>query len=730
MKETIFRKNNIQYLMIAILLLVIHSGAHAQRRTGPVPDIQMKKSNAGVADYVHYTTVGQLGLTVTNFGIIGEGYNNPDQPSFMYKQYPDNIKEQVEHMSYGGLWIGGIVGDVKRVSTAIVDGVFDYGSEGFEFTDNGDSIYVRSSITTSRYYSPDAVSHQDFITQFHDMGPVVEHTPMNLEVNLQTHAWNYKFAEAFVILDYFIVNKGTEVIKDIYVGLWADAAVGNMNYTSIYENGGGWSWYDNQNGFDQSDFDPMPDDNVPGFPRNIAYQFDADGDNGYSESYVGFSCLGSETVPREYWDTQYNQWPWQAASNMTYPDYFMPVDDNQRYDKMKTSVPKGDPVSYPDLYTEDGYPSQPNSWMILISAGPFGTHPANNDSTAWDFYPGDTLNVVYAVGCGRWATNELKDSPERRELLRANLDWAQKAYNGEDSNGNGVLDGWEDQDGDGELDRYILPSPPPSPRLHIEVDAGKAVLYWDNSPEDFEDPISRKKDFEGYRIYARRKTSGIDKQWTLLGQIDKKNDIGFNSGLDVLRIRDEFGNPSYTVFGPDTFYYKFENTGILNGWPDKNVFSVTSYDTGDPATGLVSLESSTLENRTAVVAGKAPVEPGDEWVTGVYPNPYHAHAAWDGLGVRERMIWFYGLPHKATIRIFTIAGELIKTIDHDADTYNGADIVSLKDLSTSNTVYAGGEHAWDLITDYDQASATGLYLYSIEDKESGKIQTGRFLIIK
>ncbi len=685
-----------------------------------------KKMGSGVADYVHYTTVGQLGLTVTNFGIIGEGYNNPNQPSFMYKQYPDNIKEQVEHMSYGGLWIGGIVNGEKRVSTAIIDGVFDYGSEGFEFTDNGDSIFERSSITTSPFYSPDAVSHQDFITQFHDMGPVVNHTPMNVIVHLQTHAWNYKFAEAFVILDYFIVNAGSTVIKDVFVGLWADAAVGNMNYTSYYEPGGGWSWYDNQNGFDRSHFDPMPDDDVPGFPRNIAYQYDVDGDNGYAESYVGYSCLGSETVPRKYWDTQYNQWPWNSAVNMNYPDYFMPINDEQRYDKMKTSVPRGTGA----LFTEDGYPNTPGSWMILISAGPFGTKPDNADSTSWAFHPGDTLNVVYAVGCGRWSTADLNDTPERRELLRANLDWAQKAYNGEDSNGNGVLDPWEDQNGNGKLDRYILPAPPPSPKLHVEVEAGKAILYWNNMPEEYEDPVSRKKDFEGYRIYGRRKTSGIDHEWTLLAQIDKKNDIGFNTGLDILRIKDEFGTPSFAVFNSDTFYYKFENTGILNGWPNKNVYAVTSFDTGDPATGLTSLESSQLENRTAVVAGQTPADIQEEWITGVYPNPYNAHAKWDGFGVRERMIWFYGLPDQSVIRIFTLAGELIKTISHDASTYDGSDNATLKHLSGRNTVFSGGEHAWDLITDYDQAVATGLYLYSIEDIQSGKMKTGRFLIIK
>ena len=41
---------------------------------------------------------------------------------------------------------------------------------------------------------------------------------------------------------------------------------------------------------------------------------------------------------------------------------------------------------------------------------------------------------------------------------------------------------------------------------------------------------------------------------------------------------------------------------------------------------------------------------------------------------------------------------------------------------------AGGEHAWDLITMHDQATASGLYLFTVEDKNSGQIKEGKFLI--
>ena len=43
---------------------------------------------------------------------------------------------------------------------------------------------------------------------------------------------------------------------------------------------------------------------------------------------------------------------------------------------------------------------------------------------------------------------------------------------------------------------------------------------------------------------------------------------------------------------------------------------------------------------------------------------------------------------------------------------------------------SGGEEPWDLITDHDQAIATGLYLFSVKDEETGNIKIGKFLVIK
>ena len=91
------------------------------------------------------------------------------------------------------------------------------------------------------------------------------------------------------------------------------------------------------------------------------------------------------------------------------------------------------------------------------------------------------------------------------------------------------------------------------------------------------------------------------------------------------------------------------------------------------------------------------------------------------------MIWFRGLPAKAEIRIFSLAGDLVEVIQHD-ELYMGKDIANIDERK--NPIMSGGEHAWDLITMHDQATASGLYLFTVEDKDTGTIKEGKFLIIK
>ena len=681
-------------------------------------------------EYDKYTSVGNLGLTITNFGILGNGWNRMEDgsinPSCQYKQQTEISREQIEHFSYAGLWVGGIVNGERRVSTSIVDGVFEAGNEGFELFPKS-PITIQSSISSTtqdsmaKYYSPSAVSHQDMIINFKDYGDnpsenlgIPNHTPLGLDIRLESYAWNYSYADAFVILNYTFTNQSENVINDLYAGIWVDPSIANFNYTDYYSPGGGFTWYDNLNGYDET-LDRS------GFARDIAYQYDTDGDDGWAESYLGISILGS-SIDKKYLTSEYNQWVWTNSSNSDFPAYSMPINDNERYDKMSSTVPKG---TGPE-YTAEGYPASENSWLFLMSAGPLGSLP-NADTTSWTLAPGDSCTISFVVVCAMWADGASGDSPLRREKMYINYDWAQKAYDGEDKNRNNILEEDEDINNNQILDRYILPAPPPSPNLYLDVDSKKITLYWQNNAESFLDPISQEADFEGYRLYGARKTDNQSLgEFSLLQEVDLNNDIGYNTGFSSVQIVNEFGNPDSIYIEGSYYHYKFENLNVKDGW--LNYYSITAYDQGDPEANLGSLESSLFANRTYVYPGKSAAS-GYNWEGSptVYPNPYRGQASWDDNSSRGKMIWFRNLPQKAEIRIFSLAGDLVDIIKHD-QSYNGKDINNID--SKKNPIMPGGEHAWDMITMYDQATASGLYLFTVENQFSGEIKEGKFLLIK
>jgi hypothetical protein len=681
-------------------------------------------------EYDKYTSVGNLGLTITNFGILGNGWNRMEDgsinPSCQYKQQTEISREQIEHFSYAGLWVGGIVNGERRVSTSIVDGVFEAGNEGFELFPKS-PITIQSSISSTtqdsmaKYYSPSAVSHQDMIINFKDYGDnpsenlgIPNHTPLGLDIRLESYAWNYSYADAFVILNYTFTNQSENVINDLYAGIWVDPSIANFNYTDYYSPGGGFTWYDNLNGYDET-LDRS------GFARDIAYQYDTDGDDGWAESYLGISILGS-SIDKKYLTSEYNQWVWTNSSNSDFPAYSMPINDNERYDKMSSTVPKG---TGPE-YTAEGYPASENSWLFLMSAGPLGSLP-NADTTSWTLAPGDSCTISFVVVCAMWADGASGDSPLRREKMYINYDWAQKAYDGEDKNRNNILEEDEDINNNQILDRYILPAPPPSPNLYLDVDSKKITLYWQNNAESFLDPISQEADFEGYRLYGARKTDNQSLgEFSLLQEVDLNNGIGYNTGFSSVQIVNEFGNPDSIYIEGSYYHYKFENLNVKDGW--LNYYSITAYDQGDPEANLGSLESSLFANRTYVYPGKSAAS-GDNWEGNptVYPNPYRGQASWDDNSSRGKMIWFRNLPQKAEIRIFSLAGDLVDIIKHD-QSYNGKDINNID--SKKNPIMPGGEHAWDMITMYDQATASGLYLFTVENQFSGEIKEGKFLLIK
>ncbi|MFO7897169.1 MAG: hypothetical protein R6U84_09575, partial [Candidatus Cloacimonadales bacterium] len=116
----------------------------------------------------------------------------------------------------------------------------------------------------------------------------------------------------------------------------------------------------------------------------------------------------------------------------------------------------------------------------------------------------------------------------------------------------------------------------------------------------------------------------------------------------------------------------------------------------------------------------------------VVPNPYVGKSKFDGRrenddkGDKSRRLWFVNLPEKCTIKVFTLAGDLVDTIEH-----NGAaeeDIISVS-KAAQHGIKASGMASWDLLSRNNQIIAPGVYLFSVIDEDDNK-KVGKFVIIK
>lgn len=686
------------------------------------------------------TKASDVRLNVTNIGTFGNAFRGYlDGTESQSGEYP--VGSGVEHLFESGFWFGGIVNGQTLVSTSAYDATQGYstGKAGFEFTNSSGPIVLRSSYSDSPYFSPEAISHEDFVSVYTDSNilipgtqiPIQSHdNPLNVEVIGHTYNWNYTFSNFFVITNFYIINHSPNVIDSAHFAFWANTVVRNINITAA--GSGGAAFYDKGgNGYLDSLY--------------MSYCYDKGGDVGFTESYVGQRFLGAEDKNgfhhpglvdangsiTDDLKIHYNVWQFNNTSD---PIYFLPQSDNQRFSKMSAGLNESE--CWSDNSTTNGNCSansiqetinEQGNRSDLVSVGPFR-----------NFGPGDTINVTYAFVFGPRkddGNDASLNTLAQKEYFMQNSEWAQTTYNGEDVNFNGVLDPGEDVDGDGLITRYILPTPPNSPKTRIEATDNRIDIYWADNAESSIDAITQEMDFEGYRIYNSK--LGFDVAQTpptldfvKIGENDiPNNGLFYDVGFESIRME----KPLTFEDDTNTYVYKYSIKNVQNGW--QYAVAVTAFDRGNPEANLESLESSPNFNNFRVFAGKDAVADLKENGPFAYPNPYYAGAAWEGTSSfqeESRKIIFANLPAHCKIRVFTTAGDLLDELDHDGN-YDGSDIRWFQTFGaedSENNVFSGGEHAWDLLTQDNQILARGLYIFTVEDLDTGKLYTSKFLIIK
>jgi hypothetical protein len=615
-------------------------------------------------------TPNKIGMTLTNYGFIG---NNFTVYTSSY-EYP--LGSGYEHLVRGGLWIGANTYDDKGpftgVSTATVDGTAGEAAAGAtEFTPGTRVIYRRSTLPNSPYFDHGAVSEKDYVSLFSDYPAKTKTGRVEDHRPLHVAVTQYNYAWSFS--DYahqtffhYVITNNGPPLRDVWVGMYDELASGNMKLQSVRPPSG---WF-NKKELGWVDTLNMVTErycvNAP-IPSGCFYS--------RVPEVVGMKLLGVR--PGTLKDTTdkkvtFAAWNWSPGSTSR-------DEDVERYALMSTGT-RLSMNPYPaDFLPPGGDP------VTLVAAGPFPTIES-----------GDSIQIDFAY---------LGSDDETALIKRAVT--AQRAY---DLN-------------------YIVPVPPPSPNVKLVVRDHAVDLYWEDSPEQFSDPTSKNPfnqtglDFEGYRIYLGEDRDNLN----LLAQFDlgasgpSRNDTtGFNTGLSLITP----GTP-YVVNG-HTYAHKYTIDHLRDGF--KYWVSVTSYDLGTPE--IESLESGISQNEEMAVPAPAPGELKDG-VT-VFPNPYRVETKWDsGTQARQHFLWFANLPEQCSLKIYTLSGALIYETSFDGATYDGRNARGIYRPGTDlHSNLSGTAFGWDMITREGQAAATGLYLWAVEDRKTGKRQTGKFLLVK
>ena len=267
-------------------------------------------------------------------------------------------------------------------------------------------------------------------------------------------------------------------------------------------------------------------------------------------------------------------------------------------------------------------------------------------------------------------------------------------------------------------------SVPPRPGYHVAPSDHRVAISWDNQPEillnagivgagDFH--------FSGYRLYRlsdwRNRHSQLPppERWQQVTAFGNDSLNGMQPlalatdstiGFDLVR----YGQKHYPIGR-----YRFVDDTVLNGFD--YLYLVTTVATrvilGNGATLIEQIESPLIPALDSVVVPhhQTTDRAGGVWVV---PNPYRGGASWDRPSVPGdvfgRHVDFFGMPRaRATIKIYTLAGDLVAQLDHDG-------------------THGDGQAPWNLVTRNGQDVESGIYLF-IVDSRLGH-QVGRFVLIR
>ncbi len=492
-------------------------------------------------------------------------------------------------------------------------------------------------------------------------------------------AWKGTLYENFIVWAYVIRNIGDAPIHDMRVAIHADFSFIPEFYPGIgydadrhyYDPALQLAYGTDDDGYEESPFGgTIPPDQIP-YAGVVALRMPG-GDHKVA-TYDAFHFWMQATTP---------------AGNGARPDWYF------EYNVMNENDPQdSDDDGIDDDFDGDGIPDADNGGPnYYLGLGADGLQTLG--SVPFTLNPGESDTLIFATVFGTSEKN-LKENAKRALTLYRN--------------------NWEVVDA------------PSAPKVEAVPDNGKIKIVWSNNSE-------RDPQFEGYKIY-RSSDGGVTwgdesfndfdggTHYIPLKQFDLEDGItGYYKTIPRYAwyyLGDDDWSQQRVVVQPGDNYKLFSPGDTVNIFTDNNVINglkyryyVAAYDSGNGIIGPLenSFSNNPQEvNNTVEVVAHAPVATKNLDDVRVVPNPYKVAALWE-QGQNEHAVQFVNMPSKATIKIFNSAGELIRTIYHDAG----------NSLAPSIAI-------WDLHNKYNQLVSSGVYFYYITSDVG--VKTGKIFIV-
>lgn len=420
----------IVYVIFICLMLVASANAAAFKRSynlhgsAYVQDNPSLKSNApdimSAAASIPNTQfrvhkVGNVRLTVSNYGMYGtqmEGFIDPETgleaPSC---EFPAGSGD--EYLFEGAIWIGAVVGDDTLVSVGN-DG-WEHVFEMYPDAMPGGDMIKRSNLPGSPYYSPDAISEEDYISIYYDTitDPSFvnadsfdgrPHIPLGLKIRQESYAWSSAEYEDFIIFRYVVSNIAQNQLNDIYVGLYYDADILNPEHS--------YTGYDDDVSGSIQFYDDSTGENVL-----VGWSTDNDGDPvlGSWASYSPRAALGVSLL--EFPNTPENSFNWWVSEgyNPALYDWGPMLAENYRdFGTGGIGTPSGDKNKYYIMsngerdydqmftgidHTGDGWLPGPDSAFAQNLANGYDTRFLFSFGAA-NLSPGDSIEFAFVLAMG------------------------------------------------------------------------------------------------------------------------------------------------------------------------------------------------------------------------------------------------------------------------------------------------------------------------------------------